>query len=333
MGDKARPFQVTRRTWFKMFAEEWLDGTMRFQLSHEQRAIWADLLALAARSRYPGIICAGETNGEYTPYPSGWIARRLNHSARKFRQALVLFEQQDRISNENGVIKILSWSKYQSEYKRQLPFRSTNQGSEVTEKLLVEADGDGETEGEAQSDGQSDGDAAEQRKATQATGPSASPPISLPDRLTDGLTDGLAPNTPASPPRWPPSPQEVYGQSPGSPARGVLPPLQGSHPRRGGHQVDGREAVCPRGLLRRQEGSPARGPPSPREGPPRGCHGAGAGAGRRRRAGKPDRLDEGEGSQGRGDRMRKRRRGCPKRRALSRSVPAALPSWTAGPTP
>ena len=202
MGDKARPFQVTRRTWFKMFAEEWLDGTMRFQLSHEQRAIWADLLALAARSRYPGIICAGETNGEYTPYPSGWIARRLNHSARKFRQALVLFEQQDRISNENGVIKILSWSKYQSEYKRQLPYRSTNQGSEVTEKLLVEAeaDGDGETEGEAQSDGQSDGDAAEQRKATQATGPSASPPISLPDRLTDGLTDGLAPNTPASPP-------------------------------------------------------------------------------------------------------------------------------------
>jgi hypothetical protein len=215
MGDKARPFQVTRRTWFKMFAEEWLDGTMRFQLSHEQRAIWADLLALAARSRYPGIICSGETNGEYTPYPSGWIARRLNYSARKFRQVLALFEQQDRISNENGVIKILSWGKYQSEYKRQLPYRSTNQGSEVTEKLLVEAeaDGDGETEGEAQSDGQSDGDAAEQRKAARTIRAAGHPPsLSQPDG-TDGLADGLAQNPfPVPPPDGPHPPTGSKGK-------------------------------------------------------------------------------------------------------------------------
>lgn len=43
----------------KLWVNEWLDGTTRFQMSGAQRAFWIDLLAMAGRSRFPGIICAG----------------------------------------------------------------------------------------------------------------------------------------------------------------------------------------------------------------------------------------------------------------------------------
>jgi hypothetical protein len=58
-----------KRTWVKLWVNEWLDGTTRFQMSGAQRAFWIDLLALAGRSRYPGIICAGKDNDTFVGYP------------------------------------------------------------------------------------------------------------------------------------------------------------------------------------------------------------------------------------------------------------------------
>jgi hypothetical protein len=48
-----------KRSWVKLWTNEWLDGTTRYQMSDAQRAFWIDLLAMAGRSRFPGIICAG----------------------------------------------------------------------------------------------------------------------------------------------------------------------------------------------------------------------------------------------------------------------------------
>ena len=53
----------------KLWVNEWLDGTTRFQMSGAQRAFWIDLLALAGRSRYPGIVCAGMDGDRYVGYP------------------------------------------------------------------------------------------------------------------------------------------------------------------------------------------------------------------------------------------------------------------------
>ncbi len=58
-----------RRAWVKLWVNEWLDGTTRFQMSGAQRAFWIDLLALAGRSRYPGIVCAGMDGDRYVGYP------------------------------------------------------------------------------------------------------------------------------------------------------------------------------------------------------------------------------------------------------------------------
>lgn len=121
--------------------------------------MWADLLALAGFSRFPGIVCSGETNGVLEPYPMDYLCSVFRCDDSNARDALKLFEQQGRIAiNETGVIQIVNWEKYQSEYqqKRQRrrygePARSDS-GANVrtksvktpTEEVEVEGDLEGE---------------------------------------------------------------------------------------------------------------------------------------------------------------------------------------------
>jgi hypothetical protein len=58
-----------KRSWVKLWTNEWLDGTTRYQMSDAQRAFWIDLLAMAGRSRFPGIICAGRDGEHFVGYP------------------------------------------------------------------------------------------------------------------------------------------------------------------------------------------------------------------------------------------------------------------------
>src|SRR5690349_12235161 len=60
---------VGRRTWIKVFVNEWLEGTTRYQMSDAQRAFWIDLLAMAGRSRFGGIVCSGKDGEELIGYP------------------------------------------------------------------------------------------------------------------------------------------------------------------------------------------------------------------------------------------------------------------------
>ena len=58
-----------KRSWVKLWTNEWLDGTTRYQMSDAQRAFWIDLLAMAGRSRFPGIVCAGRDGKYFVGYP------------------------------------------------------------------------------------------------------------------------------------------------------------------------------------------------------------------------------------------------------------------------
>jgi hypothetical protein len=144
-GSRIPGFTVTRRTWVKLYCQEWINGTVRFQLSPEQRAVLTDLLAMAGNSRHPGVIAAGQTNGKYTPYPTAWLAATLNYDQDSFCESLRILEEQGRIKIEDDIITIVNWSKYQSEYQRQLPYRK-GLTSKVTKKLPVEVEVEGEGE-------------------------------------------------------------------------------------------------------------------------------------------------------------------------------------------
>jgi hypothetical protein len=58
-----------RRTWIKLFVHDWLEGTTRYQMSDAQRAFWIDLLAMAGRSRFGGIVCSGKDGEQLIGYP------------------------------------------------------------------------------------------------------------------------------------------------------------------------------------------------------------------------------------------------------------------------
>lgn len=143
---------ATSRTWIKLHCDKWLTGTLREE-SPEVRGVFADILALAGSGYY------GDT-GEIKLPPDvgltdGQIAAILNVSEDVWRRSKQRLMETERIEvSEKGVISVVNWRKYQSEYERQKPYRPdkamTGEGKRKFRKtgtgafadLLRKADGD-----------------------------------------------------------------------------------------------------------------------------------------------------------------------------------------------
>jgi hypothetical protein len=108
---------MPRPYWIKFWTEEWLDGSIRVQLTAEERSVWADLLALAGRSRNPGVIQSN--NG--VAYPHSYLAGRFRVPIELLEVSLKKFVEQARISENTHGITILNWEKYQSLRKPREP--------------------------------------------------------------------------------------------------------------------------------------------------------------------------------------------------------------------
>lgn len=96
------------RTWHKVDSLGWLDGSIRTDLTIEERSIWADFLAFCSVSRVEGII----SRGEKKPYDLHSIANRLNISEGLLSSAIAKFTQEGMISNDKSGIRITKWAKY-----------------------------------------------------------------------------------------------------------------------------------------------------------------------------------------------------------------------------
>lgn len=145
-------YKSTRRQWVKLWVNEWLDGTTRFELTAQQRLMWVDLLALAGRSRFPGFIYAGNGQGsEKVGYPIAYLAGVLQMDEIGANNTLKLLADHghitlNEVAPETYVIGIINWEKYQSEYLRQKTYRkvTTKTTSRLPVEGEVEVDGDGE---------------------------------------------------------------------------------------------------------------------------------------------------------------------------------------------
>ena len=107
------------RRWIKIWVQESLTGTMRFDFTPAERGVWYDLLVLAGNCRLEGVIAAGPSK----PYPHTWIAGTLNIPLNLLETTLRKCQDSERINDNSDGIHILNWSKYQSEYDRQKPYR------------------------------------------------------------------------------------------------------------------------------------------------------------------------------------------------------------------
>jgi len=111
-----------RRTWIKIYCDNWLRGTLREETA-ELRGIWTDILTLAGDSTYgdEGYIKLANNVG----YTDEQIASILQlKDVITWEKTKKILKETDRISIlEGNVIRIVNWRKYQSEYMRQKPQR------------------------------------------------------------------------------------------------------------------------------------------------------------------------------------------------------------------
>ena len=113
------------RKWIKLWVSESLRGTTRFDFTSEERGTWYDLLAMAGDSRQDGFIAPGEDRG----YPSEWIAATLNIPVELLKRTVDKCVKSKRLELTPKGIRILNWSKYQSEYDRQKKYREVKNES------------------------------------------------------------------------------------------------------------------------------------------------------------------------------------------------------------
>jgi DnaD/phage-associated family protein len=109
------------RTWIKIYCDKWLNGTLREE-TPEFRGIWVDLLVLAGSGKYGD---SGEIKiTDQVGFLDQQLADLLQISVQKWVACKKKLIETDRVEvgNEN-VIVIKNWSKYQSEYRRQKPYR------------------------------------------------------------------------------------------------------------------------------------------------------------------------------------------------------------------
>ena len=138
----------------KLWVNEWLDGTTRFQLAPTERLFWVDLLALAGRSRWPGIVAAGMDGERFVGYSISYLRGITQSKNLDVVEAVHKFEKTHKVTAEFSrkagqvfvVIRILNWEKYQSEYIRQAKYRKVTTSD--TQRLPVEGEVEGEVEGD-----------------------------------------------------------------------------------------------------------------------------------------------------------------------------------------
>src|SRR5208337_1378104 len=154
-----------RRSWVKLWVNEWLDGTTRFEMSDSQRAFWIDLLAMGGRSRFPGRICAGQVEGHFVGCPLTKF-QALMAEPMDVLETLKLFEKTGKITLRTTattpvklyMIELVNWDRYQSEYQRQKKYRkprlqqsdqrSDKKSNKTEAEVEVEVETDTETDKE-----------------------------------------------------------------------------------------------------------------------------------------------------------------------------------------
>lgn len=127
---------MASRTWIKIYCDNWLEGTISEE-SLALRGIWIGLLALAGSGKHgdTGLVMA--ING--VGFSDSMLAAMLKVTRQRWVYAKKTLQKTDRIAvDKANVITIINWQKYQSEYKRQKPYRNQKLQPKVTPKVTRE---------------------------------------------------------------------------------------------------------------------------------------------------------------------------------------------------
>lgn len=97
--------------WLKLYTLEWLEGSIRVDLTAEERSVWADLLAMAGMCRNEGHI----ERSAGIPYTRHELATRFAVNIDIVNYTIDKCVKEGRIElNGDGTITISNWAKYQA---------------------------------------------------------------------------------------------------------------------------------------------------------------------------------------------------------------------------
>jgi len=135
------------RTWIKIYCDKWLEGSLREE-PLAMRAVWIDLLTLAGSGKYGDSGHIGLTKN--IGLSNADFVKIFNISIPTWSKIRLQLVATNRIKILHGnVIEIVNWSKYQSEYNRQRPYRQEKEPESCNQKLHVEKEKEKEKEKES----------------------------------------------------------------------------------------------------------------------------------------------------------------------------------------
>lgn len=108
-----------KRKWVKLWVTECLEGSIRYQLQPDERSVWYDLIIFSALCDPPGKIADRDGRA----FPRQFIASRLNITEGLLESTIDQCTHEGRLQENDGVLIITNWERYQSEYDRQKPYR------------------------------------------------------------------------------------------------------------------------------------------------------------------------------------------------------------------
>jgi len=109
----------TPRTWIKLHCDGVIHGSITYQLSEAEQAVWMKLLAFAGIINRDGQI----SDNDARPFPREFIAHEIHTTKEHLDSTLLKCIDEGRITEDGHGIHITNWKVYQSEYNRQKPYR------------------------------------------------------------------------------------------------------------------------------------------------------------------------------------------------------------------
>ena len=103
--------------WIPLWIDKWIFGSTRIELESDERGVWVDLMALAAKDN--GFIRANPTTSYYPSQLCGLLNITEELLARTIKKCVAV----DKLTmSENGILYLTNWEEFQftDRYKREV---------------------------------------------------------------------------------------------------------------------------------------------------------------------------------------------------------------------
>ena len=129
---KEKPRGRPKRSWVKLDCQGCLHGSINYQLTLEEQAIWFKLIMYSA-------VCGGDAgficDNDGRPMPKEYIAQELHCPLETLEATLERCVKEGRVKDNSAGIEIINFAAYQfTEYDRQRPSREARKAGKRTHK-------------------------------------------------------------------------------------------------------------------------------------------------------------------------------------------------------